>query len=271
MAAAPDPEEFGARAKQALLAAGVAPPSSQLVPRPPAIMRFGKWIQPKINRLVARHSKVGDRPVHDTAEFPWIAALEAQAADIAAEARAVLGDLDAVPPLAEVSPDHRRIAPAGQWRSYFLVGYGYRIPDNVRACPKTAAAVARVPGLNSAFFSILAPGSHIPPHTGVTKAIMTCHLGLKVPRAADRCRMRVVDRYLQWEEGKALVFDDTWNHEVLNDTDEVRVVLLVQFRRPMDWIGRLVGGAFLTGVRHSRFVQEARRGVIAWSDARAAR
>jgi beta-hydroxylase len=268
LATAPDPKEFAERAARALEAQGVAPPSSKLVPRPPAIMRFGKWVQPKINRLVGRHSKVGDRPVHDTAQFPWVAMLEAHAADIAAEARAVLGDLESVPPLAEVSPDHRRIAPAGKWRSYFLVGYGYRIPENVRACPKTAAAVAKVPGLNSAFFSILAPGSHIPPHTGVTKAIMTCHLALKVPQASERCRMRVVDEYLQWEEGKALVFDDTYNHEVLNDTDEVRVVLLVQFRRPMDLIGRIVGGAFLTGVRHSRFVQEARRGVIGWKKAR---
>ncbi len=241
-----------------------ARPSSKLVPPKSLAIRIGVWFQPRVNRIVGRASKVGDRPVHDTGDFPWIALLEANWATIRDEAAAALTDLDAVPPLAAISPDHRRIAPAGRWKSYFLHGYGYRIEENCRRCPATAALIGRVPGLNSAFFSILLPRTHIPVHTGVTKAIMTCHLGVQVPRDAARCRMRVTDLVVGWEEGRALVFDDTYEHEVLNDTDEPRIILLIQFRRPARLWGRILGRLFLGGVRRSRFVQDARRGLAAW-------
>lgn len=240
-------------------------PAKDLVPRKPLIMRIGKWFQPRINRIVGRSSKIGDKPVFDPADFAWIRPLEQNWRAIRAEAAGALGDLDAVPALAAISPDHRRIAPAGKWKAYFLYGYGYRIEANCAACPETAALVARVPGLNSAFFSILKPHTHLPAHTGVTKAIMTCHLGIQVPADGRRCAMRVTDQLLHWQEGRALVFDDTYNHEVLNDTEEVRIVLLIQFRRPVGLMGKLLGEAFLRGVRRSRFVQDARRGLKEWS------
>jgi ornithine lipid ester-linked acyl 2-hydroxylase len=246
--------------------AGDAKPSSALIPKRPLLMRIGRRLQPVVNNAVARSSRIGNPMVFDPALFPWIEELEANWQAIRDEAAVVLSDLEAVPPLAVISPDHRRIAPARKWRSFFLIGYRYRDEENCRACPRTAELVSRIPGLNSAFFSILLPGSHIPPHTGVTKAIITCHLGIQVPREAEKCRMRVGDRYVHWQEGRALVFDDMYNHEVLNETDETRIVLLIQIRRPVGLIGRVLGGLFLSGVRHSRFVQDARRGVRAWAE-----
>lgn len=240
------------------------PPSSALVPKQPLMLVIGKRLQPWVNDFIVRHSKIGNEPFPDRRHFPWIATLEANADIIREEARAALSDLDAVPPLAEISPDHRRIAPAGKWRSLFLVGYGYRHEPNCAACPRTAALISAVPGLNSAFFSVLVPGTHIPPHTGVTKAFLTCHLGIEVPRDAEKCRMRVVNQVVHWERDKALLFDDCFEHEVLNETDDVRVVLLVQVKRPVSLIGRIVGGLFLWGVKQSRFVQDARRGVQNW-------
>jgi beta-hydroxylase len=241
------------------------PPSSKLIPKKPLILRFGKWMQPKTNRWIANASLIGDKPVFDPHSFDWVPELEKHWEEIREEAAAALQDIEAVPPLATISPDHRRIAPAGRWRSYFLIGYGYRDEANCRACPRTAELVSRIPGLNSAFFSVLVPGTHIPPHTGVTKAFLTSHLGIQVPRESEKCRMRVVDRWLEWHEGKCLVFDDCFDHEVRNDTDETRIVLLIQFRRPVGIIGRIVGNLFLEGVRRSRFVQDARKGIARWS------
>jgi aspartyl/asparaginyl beta-hydroxylase (cupin superfamily) len=242
-----------------------AVPNAALVPRQPLWMLLGRRLQPMVNRAVAHASLVGDRPLHDKRDFSWIAALERNWDDIHREAVAALKDMTAVPPLAEISPDHRDIAPADKWRSFFLYGYGYREEANIRRCPRTDALLGTIPGLNSAFFSVLAPGAYIPPHVGVTKAIMTCHLGLAVPRDGARCTMRVADRTVQWHPGQALVFDDTYEHEVANDTDEIRVVLLIQFRRPVRRSGRLIGGLFLWAVRRSRFVQDARRSVREWS------
>jgi aspartyl/asparaginyl beta-hydroxylase (cupin superfamily) len=244
-----------------------APAAERQVPPLPPLYRVGKRLRHRISALIARSSKVGNTPTYDPALFPWVAALEARWREIADEASALLARQEGIPPLADISPDHRRIAPPGKWKSFFLVGYGYRLEENIRRCPKTAAAIAGIPGLNSGFFSILAPGAHIPRHRGVTKAILTAHLGLVVPARREACRMQVADETLVWERGKVLVFDDTYYHEVWNDTDEMRVILLVQFRRPTGWLGRVVGSLFLGGVRRSRFVQDARSSLGDWEKA----
>ena len=234
---------------------------------PSPIFRLGKKMRHRVSAVVARSSYVGDQPLYDPALFPWIAPLEAHAQEIKAELKAILDLRAAIPPLASISPDHRRIAPPGKWKSFFLHGYGYRVEENIRRCPVTAALVAKVPGLNSAFFSILEPGAHIPRHRGVTKAILTAHLGLKVPANRAACRMQVANEIVQWTEGRTAVFDDTFHHEVWNDSDELRAILLIQFRRPVGWLGRLVGGAFLWGLRRSHFVQDARAQIGQWEAA----
>ena len=184
---------------------------------------------------------------------------------IRAEAEAVMARRDDIPLLEDISPDHSRIAGAGQWRSFFLHGYGCRIERNIACCPRTAEIVARIPGLNSAFFSILAPGTHIPPHRGVTKGLLTCHLGLIVPEGP--CRMRVGGRFARWAEGETLVFDDTYQHEVWNDTDQTRVVLLIQFARPLRLPGKVFANIFLEGVKRSPFVKDARNNLESWEEA----
>ncbi|MGZ8997483.1 MAG: aspartyl/asparaginyl beta-hydroxylase domain-containing protein, partial [Allosphingosinicella sp.] len=192
--------------------------------------------------------------------------LESRWPEIREELLHILARRGAIPPLASLSPDHRRIAPA-KWKSFFLQGYGYRVEENLKRCPKSAEAIAFIPGLNSAFFSILDPGTHIPRHRGVTKAILTAHLGLVVPADHGSCRMQLHDRTLHWGEGRTLVFDDTLHHEVWNDSDQLRAVLLIQFRRPVGLVGRLVGGLFLLGIRHSQFVQDARAQMRQWEAA----
>ena len=233
-----------------------------VLPRP--VYKIGKKLRHKVSAVVARSSKVGDQPVYDPLLFPWIAQVESRWPEIREELLAILDRRDAIPPLADISPDHRRIAPPSKWKSFFLHGYGYRVEENLRRCPRTAEAIASIPGLNSAFFSILDPGTHIPRHRGVTKAILTAHLGLIVPADRQSCRMELHDRMLHWEEGRTIVFDDTFHHEVWNDSDELRAVLLIQFRRPVGLVGRVVGGLFLFGIRRSQFVQTARLQMGRW-------
>jgi beta-hydroxylase len=244
----------------------VLEPARKVPPLPP-MFRFFKRLRHRISDVIAWSSKVGNEPVLDAAQFPWIARLETHWNDIRAELKALLAHEAGIPPLAEISPDHRRIAPPEKWKSFFLVGYGYSVEENIRRCPRTAAAIRDIPGLNSAFFSILTPGAHIPRHRGVTKAILTAHLGLIVPTRREACTMQVADRMLLWEEGKTLVFDDTYHHEVWNESGEMRVVLLIQFRRPAGWLGRKIGDLFLGGIRRSRFVQDARSSLGQWEQA----
>ncbi len=79
--------------------------------------------------------------------------------------------------------------------------------------------------------------------------------------------MRVADRIVRWSEGETLVFDDTYDHEVWNDTDGTRVVLLIQIERPLAQPGKWIADLFLGFVKRSAFVQEARANIGRWNAA----
>jgi beta-hydroxylase len=216
-----------------------------------------------MDRIIASGSLIGNDPIFDDATFEWTRQMRDDWESIRAEARGLLSNVAEVPPLRLVSPDHRRIMLEDNWRSFFLWGYGYKVEENCRRCPKTAALVESIPGLNSAFFSILMPGSHIRSHRGPTKALVTCHLGLMVPEEGG-CRMTLAGGEIGWQEGEWLIFDDTYRHEVRNDTASPRIILLIQVRRPVRGVGKLMADFFLGGIRRSPFVQEGRRNIAAW-------
>lgn len=249
-------------------ASAVRPADQVLTPaKRPLLIRAGKRMRGFFDRIIGASSLVSNAPVLNVRDFAWTQLLRDNWEAIRDEALATaLAREDAAPSLARISPDHRAIAPVDKWRSFFLWGYGYRIEENLDRCPVTRSVVAQIPELNSAFFSILAPGTHIPAHRGVTKGLLTCHLGLIVPRGGD-VRMRVKNRIVRWAEGETLMFDDTYDHEVWNDAGATRVVLLIQVRRPLRQPGKWVADAFLGIVRRSAFVQEARANVMRWNQA----
>lgn len=230
----------------------------------PLIYRFLKRQRRFGNDLIAQSSQISNDPVLDAADFDWAQAIAPHWQDIRDEALAIYRHKDAIPPLREISPDHRRIVKDNSWRSFFLIGYGVRAEENIARAPRTAKLVSRIPGLNSAFFSILAPGTTIVPHRGVTKAFITAHLGLKVPSDSDKLWMRVDDQRIGWREGEWTVFDDTYEHEVRNDTDETRIVLLCQIERPLGFPGKWLAAALMSYVRRSHFVQDARQNMANW-------
>jgi len=102
-------------------------------------------------------------------------------------------------------------------------------------CPDTIAALRHVPhpvicGRSPmALFSLLKPGTHIFPHNGLLNTRLICHLPLIVP---DGCRFRVGNEVRAWEEGKLLIFDDSFEHEAWNEGTSRRVVLLFEIWRP---------------------------------------
>jgi beta-hydroxylase len=99
----------------------------------------------------------------------------------------------------------------------------------------------------------------------MTKGMLTYHLGLKVPAKREKCHMKIegigTDHILPWAEGESFLFDDLYNHEVWNDTDEDRYILLIQVKRPCRGLGNVIQNICLFGVRHSRFVQDIIRNI----------
>jgi len=232
-----------------------------------AILRIGKDSRKWFNRVLAKHSMVGDPAWFERDQFPWMKTVEDGWEAIRAEADRVVEARDLLPAIHEISPDHDRLSDDGTWKTFFLYGYGIRMERSCARCPETAKLLESVPGLSSAFFSILAPGSHLPRHRGPTKAIVTWHLGLRVPRDRENCWIEVDRQRRLWTEGESLIFDDAQKHEVRNDTDEERVVLLIHFARPLRFPGSWVGAAFMRAIRWSPFVRDGERNNIAWEEA----
>jgi ornithine lipid ester-linked acyl 2-hydroxylase len=116
-----------------------------------------------------------------------------------------------------------------------LIQNGVRIEANARHCPATMALLAAcdqpaIPARGpNAMFSLLAPGAHIPPHNGVANTRLVCHLPLIVPPG---CWFRVGEERRDWEVGKAWIFDDTIEHEAMNPTDKLRVILIIDTWHP---------------------------------------
>lgn len=224
-----------------------------------AVKKWGK----KFTRWSARHqarvSLVPNTPFLDPGLFPYLKEFEDRWEEIAAETREVLKFRDDIPAFQEISPDQYRIATEKNWRTFILFGFGERLETNCAQMPVTTKILDKVPNLRIAWLSILAPGYHIPAHTGVTKGLIRNHLGLIIPKEREKCRIRVSDEIRPWSEGKFLVLDDTYEHEVWNETDEERVVLLFDFDRPMKLSGRLLNRFFLWAIKFSAFYRDPLR------------
>lgn len=167
--------------------------------------------------------------------YPWLDAFDAATDAIRAEALAALAQAadDFVPYIskAEGMPVDQwgELNNSKRWSTLFLIKNGKRIEQALARAPRTAALLEAAPLCKipahapTAFFSVLAPRTTIPPHTGVTNARMIVHLPLVVPPG---CMYRVGAERRPWKEGRAWVFDDTFEHEAINDSDAPRVVLI---------------------------------------------
>lgn len=230
------------------------------------VKKYGKRLTRWMARHQARVSLVPDEPILDEKLFPFLSELKENWEVIAEETHDVLKHREAIPGFQDLSPDQYRIATEKNWRTFVLFGFGERLEKNCRQMPRTADMLSRIPKLQIAWLSILAPGYHIPAHTGVTKGIIRTHLGLIIPEDAEKCRIRVGDEIRHWEPGKYVVLDDTYEHEVWNDTDQERVVLLFDFDRPMKWSGRAMNWIFLRLVKFSAFYRDPLRNARDYQD-----
>ncbi len=212
----------------------------------------------KIESLVPQYSKVGESIFFSKEQFPWVDMLEANWKVIREELDEVMEYADALPNFQDISPRQSRIANDNLWKTFFFCAFGFKSKQNCDRCPETAKLLEKIPGLKVAFFSILAPGKHIPEHRGKHKGLIRYHLGLKVPEPRSACRIRIADQIAYWEEGKSLLFDDTYYHEVWNDTDGYRVVLFLDIARPLRFPLSLVNWLACTVISLSPIVQVAR-------------
>ena len=244
---------------QSLNTVGITP-----MGRPSAITRFFMGIVAWAEKLNFKYARLGNPPVYDTATFPWVAEVEKAWPEIRSELDRVLVRQSELPSFQDISTDVKTISSDSGWKTFFLVGFGVRSEQNIRACPQTWEAVQKIPGLKTAMFSIFEPGKHLPAHRGPYNGVLRLHLGMIVPEPADKLAIRVKDQICRWQEGKALIFDDAYEHEAWNHTDETRVVLFIDFVKPLKFPARFVNWTLMNLAVFTPFIREGLDNHKAW-------
>lgn len=227
-------------------------------PSTTALQQLLDFFQDLIEGLIAKFSILGDPPVFDIACFPWVAEIEADWRKVRAELDQVMKYRDAMPSFQDIVKEVGLIQSDDQWKTFFLKGVGMDCEENARRCPETMKVLSKIPGCTTGFFSILSPHKHIPHHRGPWAGVLRLHLGLLVPEPAHMCRIRIANEVHAWQEGRCIIFDDTYNHEVWNDTDGYRVVLFVDFARSLRWPFNVFNEWIMNLATFAPFLREAK-------------
>jgi len=180
------------------------------------------------------------KPFYERSEIPESRVLEAAAPAVLADYSALLAQAADFSPYVQ-APAHqdpqqwRDLNNSPAWSAYHLYRNSERVAEAYEACPETARVVESLPLARIAghapevFFSVLNPGTHIPPHFGLGNYKLAVHLPLVLP---GDCAIRVGNETRSWEEGKCLIFDDSFQHEAWNRSGQPRVVLILDVWHP---------------------------------------
>lgn len=192
----------------------------------------------------------------DPTMFPWVSKLEAHTHEIQRELDGILLAGKNLPRFQDV---HEVMTASHEWRTYV-----FQLNDRVnevavRSCPRTWELIRSIPGHRTAMFSIFPPGTELPPHRGPYRGVLRYHLGLRVP---GECGIKVDGEERAWHEGKSLVFDDSFVHTAWNRSSRDRVVLFVDFLRPMPRVLGRINRALVRRIGQSRVVQDAFENVL---------
>jgi len=131
------------------------------------------------------------------------------------------------------------------WTRFYLKWYGDYLPSAREHCPRTVELLDSIPLVRAAMFAALTPRSHLVRHRDPFAGSLRYHLGLETPNSDD-CRIYIDGEPYAWRDGDDVIFDETYMHKVINDTDESRLILFCDLERPLKSrllaaVNRLIG------------------------------
>lgn len=210
----------------------------------------------------------------DLSEYPELAVLAANYPVIRRECESLIRSDLRIPGMEELTSYTSGGIHQIAWKS-FMFKSGTFIEENCALAPETAKLLRGIPGVYTAFFSVLEPNQHIKAHWGYWKGFVRYHLGVVIPdnnrdrkcwirvnpqaqsRDGDRSAIEQGEKYY-WREGEAVLFDDTFLHEAANQTEQVRVVLFLDVARKMAWPLAALNRLFLWVAHNNKSVREIR-------------
>lgn len=167
------------------------------------------------------------RAWHNSQEYPWVNILEKNFEGIKKDALRIFQKN-----LMNIHPENNDLAGYGTWNTFFFYQNGTKYISNHEECPFTSSILDKIPGVNIAgrtYFSAMTPGIHIKAHCGPHNFKLRTHLGIVTPEEAV---IRVGSVTKPWQQGKCIIFDDSFEHEVWNKSEKTRIVLIVDVWNP---------------------------------------
>jgi len=234
------------------------------VARPGRFARFFMATVARAERLNQRCAKFGNPCVYDNKLFPWVAGIEANWTTIRGELDRVLVRRGELPNIQDITVDARSITKDAGWKIFLLVAYGIKSEPNIALCPETWRIVQKIPGLKTAMFSVFQPGKRLPPHRGPYNGVLRLHLGVLVPEHNGNLGIRIGSERRSWSEGRVLVFDDAYEHEAWNETDKPRVVLFVDFEKPLRFPANIINRILLRLALLTPYLREGNDNLRRW-------
>lgn len=228
-----------------------------------ALMGIAEWAE----RLNEKYSKLGNRPVYDVTEFPWAKDVEREWHHVRAELDNLMTRKEELPGCHEICTELRSISTDRDWKTFLFAVYGVKLEEAIRLCPQTWRILQTIPGMKTAMFSVFEPGKYLKPHRGPYNGVLRLHLGLLVPAAPPQTvAIRVDNTVCHWQEGKVLIFDDSYEHEAWNHSNETRVVLFVDFVKPLRFPASFVNWLILNIALFTPFIREGKTAYNKWAN-----
>lgn len=117
------------------------------------------------------------------------------------------------------------------WTTIPLRLFGVDYNNNIDLCPRVKEILNKYPEIKTCIFSIMSPGKIINPHVGPYDGLLRYQLALEIPKDGD-CYLYVGNDKYYWVEGEGILFDECNLHGAVNNTNEERMVLLIDIERP---------------------------------------
>ena len=221
------------------------------------------WAHNKLVEHMRSVGTLGHGPFFDPNFLPVTQELRFKFPQIQAEILQILKRREELPSIQSILPEQSGLTTDEKWKVFFFKVYGRVSERNMLEAPITASIMSRRKEVVTSLVSVLGPHKVLPPHTGPTGMVLRLHLGIDVP-PGDLCRLTVGGIEYRWRNGAFVLFDDTYEHMAVNESDLPRTVLFMDILRPMPPFWTLVARAMLWAFSLTSFFKSRLHRHQAW-------
>lgn len=155
----------------------------------------------------------------------------------------------------ELSKDQFDLNHDKKWKAIFLYGYSFYNTNEIVHFPRTVDFIRKhEKSITLTMFSTTVPSKHIPAHQGNNHGVLRLQIGLDIPNP-EKCVLRVEDKKVNLKEKEIFIFDDTFEHELKNDSDANRTVLIIDYYKPLPFFYSILNKRKIRQISKSDYIQ----------------